>query len=98
MYTFFVNSPFQSVKGVNLYWKDDCSFTLTSSNSQVLGNLFIFRESEKGLKDDSKVSLFRKFFERVWKSDKSVLFVEKRSVHLKNPVSAQKLETLHIPV
>ena len=69
-----------------------------SSNNQALRNLFIFRDSEKGLKEDSKVSLFRKIFERVRKGDKSMLFVEKRSVHLKNPVSAKKLETLHIPV
>ena len=48
-----------------------------SSNNQVLGNIFIFRESEKGLKEDSNVSLFREFFERVRKSDKSMLFVEK---------------------
>ena len=58
----------------------------------------MFRESEKDLKEDSKFFLFRKIFERVRKSDKSMLFVEKRSIHLKNPVSAQKLETLHIPI
>ena len=32
-----------------------------SSNNQVLENLFNFRDFEKGLKEDSKVSLFRKF-------------------------------------
>ena len=42
---------------------DDYSFTLMSSNSQVLDDIFIFREYEKGLKENSRVSLFRDFQE-----------------------------------
>ena len=61
MYTFLVISPFQSRKGVKLYWRDDYSFTLTSLNSQVLGNLFIFRESKKGLKRTPRFRFFVKF-------------------------------------
>ena len=34
-----------------------------SSNSQVLDDIFTFRESEKGLKENSMVSIFRNFQE-----------------------------------
>ena len=56
-----INSLVQSGKGVNLYCIGDCSFTLTSSNSEVLDDIFMFREYEKGLKEVSRVSLFRIF-------------------------------------
>jgi len=35
--------------------------SVLTSVKETLGNLFMFLESEKGLKDDSEVSLFRKF-------------------------------------
>ena len=88
MYTFFVNSPFQSVKGVNLYWRDDYSSTLTSSNNQVLGNIFMFRESEKGLKENSNVSLFRK----ILKESEKVIKV---CSLLKNDKFSWKIQFLH---
>ena len=58
---FFVNSPFQSGKGVNLYWKDNHSFILMILNNQVLSNIFMFGESKKGLKEDSRFRFFISF-------------------------------------
>ena len=42
---------------------NDRSFTLTISNIQVLGDIFMFRESEKGLKEDSEFHFFVSFSE-----------------------------------
>ena len=84
---FFVNSPFQSGKGVNLYWKNNHSFTLTSSNNQVLGNLFMFRESEKGLKENSKFHFFVSFNE----FEKGI----KMYSWLKNDQFSWKIQFLH---
>ena len=52
---FFVNNLSQFGKGLNLYWVDINSFTFTSSKRQVIGNIFILSESEKGWKKTPEV-------------------------------------------
>ena len=74
------------------------SLVLTSSNNQVLGNIFNFLESKKGLKEDSRVSLFRKFLKESEKVIKVCSLLKNDQFSWKIQFSAQKLETLHIPI
>lgn len=48
-----MNSLSKSINGLNLYWVDVFSFTLRSLERQVLDTAFMFRESEKELKENS---------------------------------------------
>ena len=59
-----------------------------SSNNQVLGNIFNFRESEKILKEDSKFFLFRKFLKE---SEKVI----KVCSLLRNDQFSWKIQFLH---